>query len=279
VIAVRTGGLSVNYDGDTAVVVAAAGESWDHLVERAVSEGWSGVEALSGIPGLVGATPIQNVGAYGQEVSDVISQVVVFDRLTSQVRSLSSAECEFRYRNSAFKDDPDHYVVLEVELRLPRDTAGAPVRYRELAARLGVDVGENAPAQETRAAVLDIRRSKGMVLDANDHDTWSAGSFFTNPILPPEQVPPGAPTWPQADGAMKTSAAWLIEQAGFSKSFGGTLGSGRATLSTKHTLAITNRGGATAEDLLLLARTVRDGVAQRFDVTLQPEPTLVGVQI
>jgi UDP-N-acetylmuramate dehydrogenase len=279
VIAVRTSGLIVDYDGDSVVVVAAAGENWDHIVERCVVEGWSGVEALAGIPGSVGATPIQNVGAYGQEVGDVISRVEVFDRTSSQVRSLSPAECGFCYRGSAFKSEPEHFVVLEVEFRLPRVGASSQVHYTELASRLGVTVGDSAPLSETRAAVLELRRSKGMVLNPDDHDTWSAGSFFTNPILSQAEVPSDAPTWPQTDGRVKTSAAWLIEHAGFDKGFGARLGTGRATLSTKHTLAITNRGDATTDDVLLLARTVRDGVAERFGVMLEPEPSLVDVEI
>ena len=279
VIAVRTTGLTIDYDDDRAVVVAAAGESWDRLVEHCVAEGLSGIEALSGIPGSVGATPIQNVGAYGQEVCEVISRVEVLDRLTSEVRSLTTDDCRFRYRSSVFKAEPARFVVLEVEFRLPRGRTNPAVKYAELAARLGVSLGSSAPAEEVRAAVLELRRAKGMVLDPLDHDTWSAGSFFTNPILSPTEIPADAPTWPHGAGRMKTSAAWLIERAGFSKGFGAALGSGRAALSTKHTLAITNRGHATAEDVLLLARTVRRGVFEQFGISLQPEPMLVDIEI
>ncbi|MFL6287145.1 MAG: UDP-N-acetylmuramate dehydrogenase [Actinomycetes bacterium] len=279
VIAVRTAGVTIEYDDDRAVVVAAAGENWDRLVERCVAEGLSGIEALSGIPGSVGATPIQNVGAYGQEVCEVISRVEVLDRLTSEVRSLTTDDCRFRYRSSVFKAAPDRFVVLAVEFRLPRVPSNPAVKYAELAARLGVKLGGSAPASEVREAVLELRRAKGMVLDPLDHDTWSAGSFFTNPILSPSEIPAAAPKWPHGEGRMKTSAAWLIEQAGYGRGFGADLGSGRATLSTKHTLAITNRGNATAEDVLLLARTVRRGVLQQFGIALEPEPMLVDLEI
>ncbi len=279
VVAVRTAGLTIDYDDDHVVLVAAAGENWDGFVERCLAEGWSGIEALAGIPGSVGATPVQNVGAYGQEVCEVISRVEVFDRLTSETRALAPDECRFQYRSSVFKDEPDRFVVLEVEFRLPRGGTSSAVGYAELAGRLGVSLGESAPAVEVREAVLELRRAKGMVLDRLDHDTWSAGSFFTNPILSPAEIPAGAPTWPHGEGRMKTSAAWLIEQAGYTKGFGVALGSGRAALSTKHTLAITNRGNATTEDVLLLARTVRRGVFEQFGIALQPEPTLVDVEI
>jgi UDP-N-acetylmuramate dehydrogenase len=279
VVAVRTTGVEVTRNGETVAVRAAAGESWDALVERCVNEGWAGIEALSGIPGAVGATPIQNVGAYGQEVSDVITAVEVLDRTTAQVHSLSPHDCDFAYRSSRFKNSPGRFVVLEVELTLTGGGRAQPVRYAELSNRLGITVDESVPVRAVREVVLELRRSKGMVLDAADHDTWSAGSFFTNPILAAPEVPRDAPAWPQADGRVKTSAAWLIEHAGFSKGYGDALGSGRATLSYKHTLAVTNRGGATSEDVLLLARTVRQGVIDRFGVELQPEPTLVGLSL
>lgn len=279
VIAVRTSGVQVRPVEAGVELTVAAGESWDELVARCVAEGWSGVEALSGIPGSVGATPIQNVGAYGQEVAEVVSGVDVLDRATAQRRRLSPPECGFGYRTSLFKREPTRYVVLAVHLSLPAARSGAPVRYAELARALGVEVGGVAPAPDVRNAVLALRRGKGMVLDADDHDTWSAGSFFTNPLLAASEVPPDAPRWPQPDGRVKTSAAWLIEQAGFGKGFGAEVGTGRATLSTKHALAITNRGGASTGDVLLLARTVRDGVRERLGVTLVPEPTLVGAQL
>jgi UDP-N-acetylmuramate dehydrogenase len=279
VVAVRTSGVEVRRAGSEVLLEVAAGENWDDLVVRAVAEGWSGVEALSGIPGSVGATPIQNVGAYGQEISDVVAAVEVYDRLTARRRRMSSTDCSFTYRGSVFKSEPDRLVVLAVHLRLRVDGEGAPVRYAELAQALGLELGGRAPLTAVREAVLDLRRRKGMLLDAADPDTWSAGSFFTNPVLPASEVPDEAPRWEQRDGRVKVSAAWLIEQAGFSKGFGAELGTGRATLSTKHTLAVTNRGQATTEDVLLLARTVRSGVRERFGVTLHPEPTLVGVHL
>ena len=273
VVAVRTSGVQVDADAcGGAVVRVAAGESWDALAGRAVAEGWIGIEALSGIPGLVGGTPIQNVGAYGQEVGGSIASVRCWDREANAVRTLFAADCRFGYRTSRLKQEPGRWVVLEVVLQLRLGDLGTPVEYAELATRLGVEVGERALAADVRAAVLDLRRGKGMVLDASDHDTWSAGSFFTNPVLEPTAGPDGAPQWAQPDGTVKTSAAWLIEHAGFGKGYGND----RAALSTKHTLALTNRGSASAEDLLTLAREVRDGVADRFGITLVNEPVLVG---
>lgn len=273
VVAVRTSGVSSDADAcGGAVVRAAAGEVWDELVVRAVTEGWVGVEALSGIPGLVGATPIQNVGAYGQEVSQTIASVRCWDRRAGEVRTLFNRDCRFGYRSSRLKQEPDRWVVLEVVLQLRLGDLAAPVAYAELARRLGIEVGARAPLADVRAAVLDLRRGKGMVLDEADHDTWSAGSFFTNPVLPATAVPAGAPAWPQPDGTVKTSAAWLIEHAGFRRGHGND----RAALSAKHTLALTNRGGATATDLVTLAREVRDGVRATFGIELVNEPVLVG---
>jgi UDP-N-acetylmuramate dehydrogenase len=273
VVAVRTSGVQSDADAcGGAVVRVAAGEVWDELVVRATREGWVGVEALSGIPGLVGATPIQNVGAYGQEVAQTIASVRCLDRQAGQVRTLFARDCRFGYRTSRLKQEPDRWLVLEVVFQLRLGDLGTPVAYAELARTLGVEMGERAPLVAVRDAVLSLRRGKGMVLDAVDHDTWSAGSFFTNPVLPAGQVPPGAPAWPQPDGAVKTSAAWLIEEAGFGRGHGNE----RAALSGKHTLALSNRGGATAADLVALAREVRDGVRERFGIELVNEPVLVG---
>ena len=202
------------------VVVVAAGESWDALVATAVERHWVGVEALSGIPGSVGATPIQNVGAYGQEVAQTVSRVRVWDRRLRGVRTFAAADCGFGYRTSRFKADPSRHVVLEVTFQFRHGGLGAPVRYAELARTLGIEPGARAPLTDVRRAVLALRAGKGMVLDPADHDTWSAGSFFTNPVLEQGQVPTGAPAWPQPDGSVKTSAAWLIEQAGFGKGYG-----------------------------------------------------------
>ncbi len=260
------------------VLRVAAGESWDALVARCVASGWVGVEALSGIPGSVGATPIQNVGAYGQEVAQTIASVRTWDRRDRAQRTFAVADCGFSYRHSRFKAEPGRFLVLEVSFHLRMGSLSAPVGYAELARRLGVEVGERAPMTDVRDVVLDLRAGKGMVLDPADHDTWSAGSFFTNPVLSPAdaaRMPADAPRWEQPDGSVKTSAAWLIEHAGFTKGYGG----GRASLSTKHTLALTNRGSATTADLLALAREIRDGVAAAYDVRLVPEPVLVGVEL
>jgi UDP-N-acetylmuramate dehydrogenase len=273
VIKVATRGIRVNADMCSGAMVSiAAGEDWDAVVQRAIAEEWSGLESMSGIPGLTGSTPIQNVGAYGHEVAETIASVRVWDRVDNQVRTMFAADCGFSYRNSRFKADPARYVVLEVTFQLPLGDLSAPVGYAELARVLDVQPGSRAPMTEVREAVLGLRRSKGMVLDPADHDTWSAGSFFTNPILDtPAEVPAGAPQWPQPDGRVKTSAAWLIEHAGVHKGF--TLGN--ASVSTKHTLALTNRGHATAKELLSLAAHVRSQVHQAFDITLINEPVLV----
>jgi UDP-N-acetylmuramate dehydrogenase len=278
VVKVATSGVASDSDDPddlaclgAVTVTVAAGENWDTLVARAVDAGWVGIEALSGIPGSVGATPIQNVGAYGQEVSDTLASLRTWDREEGRLRTFAAADCGFGYRTSRFKEEPGRFVVLDVTFLLRQGTLGAPVRYAELAATLGVEQGERAPLADVRAAVLKLRSGKGMVLDPEDHDTWSAGSFFTNPVVAADAVPEGAPAWPQ-DGGVKTSAAWLIERAGFTKGYGGD----RLSLSTKHTLALTNRGGATTADLLALAREIRDGVEARFGIRLVNEPVLVG---
>ncbi|MDD9207965.1 UDP-N-acetylmuramate dehydrogenase [Georgenia sp. 10Sc9-8] len=276
-----------------ASITVPAGQPWDEVVALAVSEGWVGMEALSGIPGSTGATPVQNVGAYGQDVGETLSTVRVYDRAQQRVRTLTVDELGLGYRTSVLKrslTDPvagggrtwgptGRYVVLEVGFRLRLTDRSAPVRYAELARHLGVEVGGTAPAREVREAVLDLRRGKGMVLDAEDPDTWSAGSFFTNPVLTAEQaevLPPDAPRFAVDDAgrpAVKTSAAWLISHAGFRKGYGLP---GPAALSTKHPLALTNRGRARAEDLVALARTVRDGVHTTYGIELRPEPVLLG---
>lgn len=257
------------------MVTVAAGESWDDLVALAAERGWVGVEALSGIPGLVGATPIQNVGAYGQEVSQTIASVRVWDRVLRGVRTFANADCRFGYRTSRFKADPGRHVVLDVTFQFRQGTLGTSVQYAELARALGVELGDRVPLADVRTAVLDLRRGKGMVLDPADHDTWSAGSFFTNPVVEAGAVPEGAPAWPQPDGLVKTSAAWLIEHAGFAKGYG----DGRVSLSSKHTLALTNRGSGSTADLLALAREIRDGVEKAYGVRLVNEPVLVGCEL
>ena len=265
-----------------ATVTVAAGESWDDVVAQAVDRGWVGVEALSGIPGSVGATPIQNVGAYGQDVSQTVARVRVWDRKLRGIRTFAASECQFGYRSSRFKADPGRHLVLDVTFQFRQGTLGAPVAYAELARTLGVAEGVRAPMADVRAAVLHLRRGKGMVLDADDHDTWSAGSFFTNPFLTPDQaaaLPDDAPRWEQPDGTLKSSAAWLIERAGFGKGYTSAAAGERVGLSTKHTLALTNRGDATTDELLTLAREVRDGVRDRFGVTLVNEPVTVGCSL
>jgi UDP-N-acetylmuramate dehydrogenase len=282
--ALRIATRGVTLDGTS--LELAAGEVWTDAVARTVDAGLAGVECLAGIPGSAGATPVQNVGAYGQEVASTITEVVAYDRQADETVVLPSSACAFAYRHSRFKAHPDRFVVLRVRFALEdADGRSAPIRYAELARTLGVEVGERVPVAAAREAVLALRARKGMVLDDADHDTWSAGSFFTNPVLSEAayaafaarvrerlgaEVAP--PAYPAGDGHVKTSAAWLIERAGFTKGYG----SGPATLSTKHTLALTNRGDATAEDLLALARELRAGVHRAFGVTLTNEPVLVG---
>lgn len=278
VVKVATRGVRAEAaDCSGAQLEVAAGEVWDDLVARAVAAQWSGMETLSGIPGSVGAVPIQNVGAYGAEVATLIQRVRTWNRAEGAIRTFAAAECGFGYRDSRFKREKGRHLVLRVDFQLPLGELGQPVRYPELARALGVEVGQRAPAARVRETVLAIRRRKGMVLDANDHDTWSAGSFFTNPILTPGQaasLPAEAPRFPAGEG-VKTSAAWLIQHAGFPAGHG----SGPARLSTRHVLALTNRGHAATADVLALAREIRDRVRERFGITLVPEVNLVGVSI
>ncbi|MGW4412794.1 UDP-N-acetylmuramate dehydrogenase [Nonomuraea sp. NPDC004702] len=280
VVKVATEGVTVSRDGEQVLLTVEAGQDWDRLVERAVAEGWSGIECMSGIPGLVGSTPIQNVGAYGQEVAQTIRCVRAYDRLTRQVVDLEARQCGFSYRDSAFKRDLSRHVVLAVTYALDVSDMSGPVAYQELAGRLGVELGDRVPLGPAREAVLGLRRGKGMVFDpAADPDSRSAGSFFTNPILTAEEAAelagraPGHPRWDMPDGRVKVPAAWLIEQAGFPKGYE----RGPVRISTKHTLALTNpAGAASTADLLGLAVEVRDGVREKFGVTLVNEPVLVG---
>ncbi|GAA1850320.1 UDP-N-acetylmuramate dehydrogenase [Myceligenerans crystallogenes] len=301
-----------------AVATAPAGHRWDDLVREAVESEWFGIEALAGIPGTVGAAPVQNIGAYGQEVSSSLASIRVWDRARSRVRTLVNAELGFGYRTSVLKrsmhvsgrqagdGDPrapwypsPRYVVLDVTLQLRLGSLSAPIAYGQLAAQLGAEQGDRVPSKDLREAVLALRGGKGMVLDdpagptGPDHDRWSAGSFFTNPIVSAahaQRLPEGAPRFTvrsaEQEGGddaeqagVKVSAAWLIQHAGFEPGFGLTGENSPARLSTKHTLALTNRGTARAEDLIALARAVRDGVRDRFGVTLVPEPVLVGVTL
>jgi UDP-N-acetylmuramate dehydrogenase len=269
------------------VLRAQAGEEWEPFVAQCVRTGLAGVECLSGIPGRLGATPIQNVGAYGQDVSETIIEVRAYDRATDTIVSLDRTACGFTYRNSIFKGS-DRYVVLDVTFALAEAAESAPIRYAELAGALGVTPGARVPLADARAAVLALRRRKGMVIDPADPDTRSAGSFFTNPILDPDQLTDlnkrvadrlgpevRFPRYPEPDGRTKTSAAWLIERAGFTRGHA----RGPARISTKHTLALTNPEGARTADLLDLAREVRDGVRAAFGVELVNEPVLIGVHL
>jgi len=287
VVRLRFGGVRARRDGERIELRLAAGEPWDAVVESAVDDGLAGVECLSGIPGSAGATPIQNVGAYGQEIAESVLSVRAYDRAAGEVVELAPADCGFGYRSSAFKRDPRH-LVLAVTIGLWRTDASRPIRYPELARKLGVQPGATPPLADVRAAVLELRRAKGMVLDPQDPDSVSAGSFFTNPVLPAgdfaalerraaERLGAGAvpPRFPAPGGGVKTSAAWLLEHAGFGRGYG----EGRVGLSRKHPLAIVNRGGGTTAELVSLARTLRDGVRERFGVELFPEPALVGVEL
>jgi UDP-N-acetylenolpyruvoylglucosamine reductase len=284
IVQLATTDVRVTREADRVLVTASAGVDWDAFVARAISEGWSGIECLAGIPGNVGAVPIQNVGAYGQDVRETITRVRVFDRNENREKSFDRGSCLFSYRSSVFKSN-DRYVVLDVTFALESVATSKPIAYAELARALDVREGERASLQDVRRAVLQLRRAKGMVLDAGDPDSVSAGSFFTNPIVSPdefaaiearaqnlgvlrdgERVPRFA-----NDANVKTSAAWLIERAGFAKGFG----EGRVGLSTKHTLAIVNRGGATTREVLAFAKVIQDGVRDRFGVSLQPEPVIV----
>jgi UDP-N-acetylmuramate dehydrogenase len=272
VVRVAHRGIRFEPDGARVRLRVASGEVWDDVVLASLSNGLAGLECLSGIPGLTGATPIQNVGAYGAEISSVVTGVRAFDREARKVVDLSNTQCHFGYRTSAFKHAA-RYVILDVEISLGASAKSAAIRYAELAKALDIQLGDSAPTVDVRAAVLQLRAAKGMLVDANDPDSVSVGSFFTNPVLPAAEIPLNAPSWPAVDGHVKTSAAWLIEQAGFGRGYG----VGRVGLSAKHTLALVNRGGASTSELIDFARVIRNGVRDRFGITLDVEPALVGV--
>ncbi|WP_130866111.1 UDP-N-acetylmuramate dehydrogenase [Acidipropionibacterium timonense] len=276
VVRVATKGISAEVSAcGGAFATIAAGEVWDDFVVHCIGQEWIGPEALSGIPGLVGSTPIQNVGAYGVDVSEFVARVRTWDRLDDAQHTYTADQCDFGYRWSRFKAEPDRYVVLDVSMQFNLGTLSLPIRYAELARRLGVEQGQRADTSLVRRTVLAIRGGKGMVLDPADHDTWSAGSFFTNPLVDAAAVPEGAPAFPQPDGRVKTSAAWLIDHAGFGRGFAVDPAS-HASLSSKHVLALTNRGGASARELVDLARAVIDGVDAAYGIRLVPEPRFVG---
>lgn len=276
VVLVRTTGVDADRDADGVTVRVAAGEPWDPFVATTVANGWTGLEALSGIPGTVGASPVQNIGAYGVELADVLTRVEFLDAATGERAWVPAAELALGYRTSTLKHGR-RGVVLTVEFRLGlAGERGVPVRYAQLAGSLGVELGALVPPTTVRDEVLRLRGSKGMVLDGDDHDTWSAGSFFTNPIVSPafaETLPTDAPRWPAGDD-VKLSAAWLIEHAGVHRGY--AVPGSRAAISSKHTLALTNRGGATAAQVAELARFVQVTVLNRFGVSLVPEPVVVG---
>ncbi len=279
VVRMRTRGVDVHREGDRVVLDVAAGEPWDALVARAVAEGWRGLECMSGIPGLVGGTPIQNVGAYGQEVGDTITHVRVFDRTAGIFVDMGRTACGFGYRASIFKRN-ERYIVTGVRFELAIGDASVPLRYAELdVGKLSVEPGcaGPAPGRARETPCIALRRRKGMVVDPQDPDSVSAGSFFMNPVVDAAklvEVESSAgerpPRFDAGDGRFKLAAAWLVERAGFPKGWG----TGRVGVSRKHALALVNRGGATAEELLFAARTIRDGVRARFGVELEPEPVL-----
>ena len=261
-----------------ATLTIGAGENWDDFVATTITRGFAGLETLSGIPGTVGAAPIQNIGAYGHEVSEFITRVRTYDRENKAIKTFTNAECEFEYRSSHFKKHPGRYVVLSVQFQIRSGEVSTPITYAELAKKLGIAVGEKAPVIDTRKAVMELRAAKGMLLNPDDKDSWSAGSFFTNPIVSVEiasALPEGAPKWPMSDGRIKTSAAWLIENSGINKGHA----HGGAMVSTKHVLALTNSGSATAEEIAQLAREVRKSVQEKFAITLEPEVNLVGITL
>ena len=261
-----------------ATLTIGAGENWDNFVKTTISRGFAGLETLSGIPGTVGAAPIQNIGAYGHEVSEFITRVRTYDREKKAIQTFTNAECQFSYRTSYFKEHPGRYVVLDVAFQLRIGEMTTPITYLELAKKLEIELGDKSSVVECRSAVLELRANKGMLLSPDDHDSWSAGSFFTNPIISQQAadaLPNAAPKWPLTDGRVKVSAAWLIENSGIHK--GDELGGAR--ISSKHVLALTNSGTATASDIAALAKRARDHVQQAFGITLVAEVNLIGIEI
>jgi UDP-N-acetylmuramate dehydrogenase len=261
------------------IVRAEAGAVWDDVVVASLARGLGGLECLSGIPGSAGATPVQNVGAYGAEVADTIRRVRLLDRRSGEDRWVSPEALQFGYRTSILKHSRNA-IVLEVEFALDAEGRSAPLRYSELATALGAETGSRTDPLRVRESVLSLRARKGMVLDEADHDTWSVGSFFTNPVVSAEEferlttrIDGPVPNYPAPEG-VKLAAGWLVERAGFAKGYPGD--GAPVRLSTKHALALTNRGGATAADVIGLARTVRDGVRTTFGIELTPEPSLIG---
>ena len=278
VIVVETTGNSYEIDACSGgMLQVAAGVNWDEFVAFTLAKKLANLESLSGIPGTVGAAPIQNIGAYGHDVSEVIARVRTYDRHEKAIKTFTADQCEFSYRDSIFKRSGDRYVILDVTFQLRRGEFSLPIKYKELAEELGVELESKVSTQELRAAVLGLRQKKGMLYDEINHN-WSAGSFFVNPIVSEEiaaALPVDAPRWPQSDGSIKTSAAWLMENAGVKK--GETLSG--AKISDKHVLALTNSGAATATDIVELARSARARVKEKFGITLVPEVRFVGVEL
>ena len=276
VIKIETSGNSFEIDACSGgTLTVSAGEDWDKFVAFTIEKGLANLESLSGIPGTVGGAPIQNIGAYGHEVAEVIARVRTFDRQLGEVKTFSAIECEFGYRTSKFKKESGRYVILDVTFQLRRGEESLPVQYSELAKELGVEIGARVPIAKLREVVLKLRGAKGMLLGTGID---SAGSFFTNPILSADaaaKLPAEAPRWPQADGRVKTSAAWLMEHSGMEKGFK----LAGAQISPKHVLALSNAGDATAADLVALAKEARAKVLNKFGINLEPEVQFVGVTI
>jgi UDP-N-acetylmuramate dehydrogenase len=279
VIRVETKGNTYQVDACSGgMITVAAGEDWDQFVAWILEKGFAGLETMSGIPGTVGGAPIQNIGAYGHEVSEVIARVRTWDRKAGAYKTFSNSECEFSYRSSVFKKNPGRYVIIDVTFQLRNGEMSLPIKYKELASYLGVELESRVLVSEVRKAVLALRAAKGMLLDAKDHDTWSAGSFFVNPVLSVEaaaKLPADAPRWPQPDGTVKTSAAWLMENAGVKK---GQIHNG-AGVSNKHVLALINNGSASAADIADLARSARAAVKEKFGIDLEAEVQFVGLSL
>jgi len=278
VIRVESKGNTLDYDACSGgMIEVSAGEDWDKFVEISIEKGFADLESLSGIPGTVGGAPIQNIGAYGHEVSETIARVKTYDRSKGEVKTFTNTECKFSYRNSIFKEQPGKYVILSVTFQLRKGAQSLPITYAELAKQLSVNIGDRVEVIKVREAVLKLRASKGMLINL-ENEINSAGSFFVNPILSKsvaEKLPADAPRWPQSDGKIKTSAAWLMEHSGVVR--GEKLAG--AQISNKHILALTNSGDATAEDIIELAKRARKKVYEKFGIKLEAEVQLVGVNL
>ena len=278
VIRVESKGNALDYDACSGgMIEVSAGEDWDKFVKISIEKGFADLESLSGIPGTVGGAPIQNIGAYGHEISETIARVKTYDRSKGEVKTFTNTECKFSYRNSIFKEQPGRYVILTVTFQLRKGAQSLPITYAELAKQLSVNIGDQVEVTKVREAVLKLRASKGMLINL-ENEINSAGSFFVNPILSKsaaDKLPADAPRWPQNDGKIKTSAAWLMEHSGVVK--GEKLAG--AQISDKHVLALTNSGDATAEDIIELAKRARKKVYEKFGIKLEAEVQLVGVNL